>query len=56
VARRGREAGGAEKGGRVTFRYIHAKQVHAYERMGWTCSIMSAHHGAAGYWLAVKSL
>lgn len=34
--------------------YIHAAEVPAYERKGWTCSPMTHHHGAAGYWLAVK--
>lgn len=38
----------------MTFRYIHAAQVPAYERKGWTCSALSHHHGASGYWLASR--
>lgn len=38
----------------MTFRYIHAAEVAAYERDGWACSRMSHHHGASGYWLAVR--
>lgn len=38
----------------MTFRYIHALQVETYTRKGWACSPMAGHHGASGYWLAVK--
>ncbi len=38
----------------MTFRYIHAAEVPAYERDGWQCSMLSHHHGASGYWLASK--
>lgn len=36
------------------FRYVHAAQVAEFTRKGWTCSALSHHHGASGYWLAVK--
>lgn len=39
----------------MTFKYIHATQVRAYERKGWACSMLSHHHGAGGYWLAVRN-
>lgn len=38
----------------MTFRYIHTRQVRAYERKGWACSLMTGHHGAEGRWLAVR--
>jgi len=38
----------------MTFEYIHAAQVRAYERAGWTCSLMLGHHGAENRWLAVR--
>jgi len=38
----------------MTFEYIHATQVRAYERAGWTCSLMLGHHGTEGRWLAVR--
>lgn len=34
--------------------YIHALEVKLYTQKGWTCSPMAGHHGAEGYWLAVK--
>ncbi len=40
----------------MTFRFIHAAEVRAYERDGWTCSPMVGHHGAAGYWLASRGI
>ena len=39
----------------MTFLYIHARQVASYRRKGWACSLMIGHHGAAGYWLAVRA-
>lgn len=40
--------------GSMTFRYIHAAQVAEFTRKGWTCSALSHHHGASGYWLAMR--
>lgn len=39
----------------MTFRYIHATEVRAYERKGWVCSRMAGHHGQENRWLAVKA-
>ena len=36
------------------FRYVHAAEVAEFTRKGWTCSALSHHHGASGYWLASR--